>query len=53
MKCVECPMYDHVDGCHADNPDEDCPQIEYEMAVEMAEYCEMYEPTYNPDDGSM
>lgn len=53
MKCVDCPMYDQVDGCHAENPGEDCDEIEYEMAVEMAEYCEMYEPTYNPEDGSM
>ena len=28
-------------------------QREYEVAVEMAEYCEHYEPTYNIDDGSM
>jgi len=28
-------------------------QREYEAAVEMAEYCERYEPTYNADDGSM
>ena len=28
-------------------------QREYEAAVEMAEYCECYESTYNADDGSM
>lgn len=28
-------------------------QREYEAAVEMQEYCERYEPTYNPEDGSM
>ena len=28
-------------------------QRDYEAAVEMAEYCEHYEPTYNADDGSM
>lgn len=28
-------------------------QREYEAAVEMAEYCERYEPTYNAEDGSM
>ena len=28
-------------------------QRDYEAAVEMAEYCERYEPTYNVDDGSM
>lgn len=27
-------------------------QRDYEAAVEMAEYCEHYEPTYNADDGS-
>ena len=26
---------------------------EYEAAVEYAEYCRLYEPTYNPEDGSM
>ena len=26
---------------------------DYEAAVEMAEYCERYESTYNPEDGSM
>lgn len=53
MKCVDCKMYDPVDGCYADNPGEDCDKIEYEMAVEMVEYYDMYEPTYNPEDGSM
>lgn len=28
-------------------------QREYEAAVEMVEYCERYEQTYNADDGSM
>lgn len=28
-------------------------QREYQAAVEMAEYCERYEPTYNAEDGSM
>ena len=27
--------------------------IYYQAAVEYTEYCERYEPTYNPDDGSM
>lgn len=30
-----------------------CGQIEYEMSVEMQEHNEMYEPAYNPEDGSM
>lgn len=49
MKCVDCKMYDRYEGCYADNPGEDCDQIEYEMVVEMEEYNEMY----NPKDGSM
>ena len=53
MKCVDCKMYDRYEGCYADNPGEDCDQIEYEMAVEMEEYNEMYDPTYNPEYGSM
>ena len=28
-------------------------QHDYEASVEMAEYCERYEQTYNPEDGSM
>ena len=28
-------------------------QHEYEASIEMAEYCERYEQTYNPEDGSM
>lgn len=28
-------------------------QRDYEAAAEMAEYCEHYEPAYNPEDGSM
>ena len=28
-------------------------QREYEAATEMTEYCERYEPTYNPEDGSL
>lgn len=49
MKYIDCKMYDRYEGCYADNPGEDCDQIEYEMAVEMEEYNEMY----NPKDGSM
>lgn len=26
---------------------------DYEAASDMRDYCERYEPTYNPDDGSM
>ena len=28
-------------------------QRDYNAAVEMRQYCERYEPTYNPEDGSM
>ena len=28
-------------------------QREYEAAVEMEQYCEKYEPTYNSEDGSI
>lgn len=28
-------------------------QQDYEAATEMTEYCERYEPTYNPEDGSL
>ena len=28
-------------------------QRDYDASVEMAEYCERYEQTYNPEDGSM
>ena len=28
-------------------------QRDYEASVEMAEYCERYEQTYSPEDGSM
>lgn len=36
----------------ADKREEDL-QRDYENSVEMAEYCEQYEPTYNPEDGSL
>ena len=48
MKCIDRKM----DNTIVDNPGEDS-QREYEMAVEMAQYCEIHEPTYNPEDGSM
>lgn len=28
-------------------------QRDYEASIEMAQYCERYEQTYNPEDGSM
>lgn len=47
---------DNVIGCDAYTNrwvvDHDC-QRDYEAATEMTEHCERYEPTYNPEDGSM
>jgi len=34
----------------SDNNDDD---HSYEMQSNMRDYCERYEPTYNPEDGSM
>ena len=34
----------------SDNNDDD---YSYETQSEMRDYCERYEPTYNPEDGSM
>lgn len=31
----------------------ECYDYEYERASDMRSYCERYEPTYNPEDGSM
>lgn len=31
-------------------PEED---IEYQLSCEMQEYCTRFEPSYNPEDGSM
>lgn len=28
-------------------------ELIYQMQVEYQQYCEQYEPTYNPEDGSM
>lgn len=60
-RCDECPYdgaclnrlkIDALALLKAQEQNEDA-QRYYEAAVEMAEYCERYEPTYNPDDGSM
>ena len=37
-------------GCRMKGADENC---DYERAVEQMEYDMLYEPTYNPEDGSM
>lgn len=48
--------HDNVIGCDAYTNrwavDHDCQQ-DYEAATEMTEYCKRYEPTYNPEDGSL
>lgn len=33
--------------------EEENSQREYEMAVEAAQYCELYEPTYDPETGAL
>lgn len=40
-------------GCEVENGKELCDKCMYEAQVEMEEYNRMYEPTYNPEDGSM
>lgn len=44
----DCIREHYCDGCEYDPA-----QQEYEAAVEAIEYCERYEPTYNPEDGSL
>lgn len=62
--CYDCWIRQNM-GCRIANAsgwlnnrrDDDCPLQELkkdeESAVEMEQYCERYEPTYNPEDGSM
>lgn len=53
---TKCIIYPHCDNCDVDENGllkEQELQREYEAAVEDQQYCERYEPTYNPDDGSM
>ncbi len=59
-RCGECPYYEIDDEPFAcrDMLLNDLNallkrQREYEAAVEMEQYCEKYEPTYNSEDGSM
>lgn len=40
-------------NCGADMRKGSTESLDYQRAVEDAEYCERYEPTYNPNDGSM
>ena len=46
-----CPLKGQ-DECHYE-PIEDEPQTDYERASEQREHDILYEPTYNPEDGSM
>lgn len=48
--CKECPARE---WCSEAEDEEDEAQREYEAATLYAAYCEQYEPTYNPKDGSM
>ena len=59
-KCEDCPYNDIEKNCN----DALCldalallkeqeAQCDYEASIEMAEYCERYEQTYNPEDGNM
>lgn len=43
----------HCPNCTAKMTNSPLWDMEDEAATEMAQYCECYEPTYNPDDGSM
>lgn len=64
MKCVYANWHDgnppccthDCEGCVwcvEDEAEEGEEQREYEAAVEAAQYCEMYEPTYDPETGAM
>lgn len=57
-KCPICGYTIRKPSGNINKPHTDCPsceesKCEYEAAVDMAQYCERYEPTYNPEDGSM
>lgn len=56
------PLYISCDGGKTFQPfvdiqdmeiSEEPEQRDYNAAIEMQQYCERYEPTYNPEDGSM
>lgn len=49
-ECKECPARE---WCSEPEDEEDEAQREYEAASLYAAYCKQYEPTYNPEDGSM
>ena len=59
--CGECPYFRDESCPDLDEMHTDALELlkaqelqrEYEAAVEDQRYCERYEPTYNPDDGSM
>lgn len=55
-KCPTCGYTVRKPYGNQNKPSGDCPRClerDYDAAVEMQEYCERYEPTYNPEDGSM
>ena len=52
----DCPYRGRETGCVVTCcylAEEQEAQRDYEASVEMAEYCERYEQTYNPEDGRM
>lgn len=51
--CDKCMNICSRCGCEVENGIELCDKCMYEAQVEMEEYNRMYEPTYNPEDGSM
>lgn len=51
--CTTYPLHDRDEVCPEHIQLDVDGEREYEAAVEMTEYCERYEPTYNPEDGSM
>lgn len=60
--CDYCPYQstDKCEECHnrclsygLRQEESEAEELYYQAAVEYTEYCERYEPTYNPDDGSM
>ena len=56
-KCVICGYTVRKPFGNNNKPQGDCPKClakrEQEASVENQQYCERYQQTYNPDDGSM
>ena len=54
-KVLEQLGYNYCSRCGTEIEDgvDLCDKCMYEAQVEYQQYCELYEPTYNPEDGSM